>query len=60
VKVVRQVKAQAARAVNVVSGHQFSRAAKAKKLSPLKAAATSTMMKAASRTLIAKMQTVKL
>jgi len=47
-------------AVNVVSVRLFSREAKAKRLSPLKAAATSTMMKAANRILIAKMQTVKL
>jgi hypothetical protein len=47
-------------AVNVVRVRLFSREAKAKRLSPLKAATTSTMMKAANRILIAKMQTVKL
>jgi hypothetical protein len=55
-----QVRVRAEMAVNVVSVRLFSREAKAKRLSPLKAAATSTMMKAANRILIAKMQTVKL
>jgi hypothetical protein len=55
-----QVRVRAEMAVNVVSVRLFSREAKAKRLSPLKAAATSTMMKAANRILIAKMQTVRL
>ena len=55
---VRAEKAgNAANAANVLL---LSRAAKAKRLSPLKAAATSTMMKAANRILIAKMQTARL
>jgi hypothetical protein len=55
-----QVRVRVEMAVNVVRVRLFSREAKAKRLSPLKAAATSTMMKAANRILIAKMQTVKL
>ena len=50
----------AAKAASVVSVHLLSRAEKAKKLLPLKVAATSTMMKVANRILIAKMQTGRL
>src|SRR5690242_3751513 len=55
-----QGKVLAAEAVSVVSVRLLSHAAKAKRRLPLKEEATSTMMKAASRTLIAKMQTAKL
>ena len=57
----RAVKAReaAAKAVSVASVLLLSHAAKAKKPLPLKAAATSTTMKAANRISIAKMQTVK-
>ena len=55
-----QVKVQAAKAASVVRVHQLSRAEKVKKQLPSKAAATSTMMKAANRILIAKMQIGKL
>jgi hypothetical protein len=56
----RQVRVLAEKAVNVVRVRLLSLAAKAKRPLPSKAAVTSTMMKAANRILIAKMQTVKL
>jgi hypothetical protein len=49
----------AAKAVNVVRVRLLSHAEKAKRQLPSKAAATSTMMKAVSRTSIVKRQTVK-
>ena len=55
-----QVRVRAAEAGNAANVLLRSHAAKAKKLSPSKVAATSTTMKAANRILIAKMQTVKL
>ena len=67
VKAERQARVRAAKAVRVravkaggaASVRLLSPAAKAKRLLPSKAAVTSTMMKAANRILIAKMQTVK-
>jgi hypothetical protein len=50
----------AEKVANVVCVRLLSHAPKAKRLLPSKAAATSTMMKAANRILIAKMQTVRL
>jgi hypothetical protein len=55
-----QGKVRAEKAGNAANVLLLSRAAKAKRLSPLKAVATLAMMKAASRTSIAKMQIVKL
>jgi hypothetical protein len=56
---VKAVRVRVAKARGAASVRLLSHAAKAKKLLPSKAAATSTMMKAANRTSIAKMQTVK-
>ena len=55
----KAVRVRVAKAGGAASVRLLSHAAKAKKLSPLKVAATSTMMKVANRILIAKMQTVK-
>jgi hypothetical protein len=55
-----QLRVRAEMAVNVVRVRLLSRAVKAKRLLPSKAAVTSTMMKAANRILIAKTQTAKL